>query len=167
MCANTPENTAVCDCAVALCHVHVLGQHIPDVSMEAFHGIADRRAVAVTPDPQCAPLVPYPDMPLSIMMHHAQGGFLAGLLYLMHTTIIQVVLVEVSTYSSGYVPPHLHTCLTVAFIWMTARQAREKASAMLHAQGTDVVGTKSMGTQASVNIKRTIIWAFTGHSLKI
>lgn len=99
------------------------------------------------------------------MMHHAQGGLLAGLLYLMHTTMIQVVLVQVSAYSSGYVPPHLHTCLAVAYIWMTARQAREKASAILHAKGTDEMGTKIMGTRASVNIK--ITWAFTGHLSKI
>ena len=57
--------------------------------------------------------MPCPDMPLSIVVHHSQGGLLAGLLNLVHAPLVQIMLVQIAAYRSRYVPPYLHTCFTV------------------------------------------------------
>lgn len=75
--------------------------------MEAFDGQCDRREAAFAPHPHHTPLVPKPDMTLTIVVHVRHWRLSSCIFKLNDSISGQVVHVQVAPHSSSNVPPNL------------------------------------------------------------
>jgi len=86
--------------------------YAPDLSMEALDGLRDRREAAFAPHPHHTPLVPKPDMTLTIVVHERDRRLSSRIFKLNDSISGKVVHVQVAPHSSSNVPPNLHGYLS-------------------------------------------------------